>query len=109
MTSAWRLRTRRTTVAIVVLISVGDPQAAWVQALVGVTVAITVVSGPELKSRWVGESEERIRQIFVRARQSAPAAQSPSFEQAGSATGMQCPPRQKAFAPHSTRCPTAIP
>jgi len=35
--------------------------------------AVTVVSGPELKSRWVGESEERIRQIFVRARQSAPA------------------------------------
>jgi cell division protease FtsH len=35
--------------------------------------AITVVSGPELKSRWVGESEERIRQIFLRARQSAPA------------------------------------
>jgi len=35
--------------------------------------AITIVSGPELKSRWVGESEENIRQIFVRARQSAPA------------------------------------
>ena len=35
--------------------------------------AITIVSGPELKSRWVGESEERIRQIFRRARQSAPA------------------------------------
>ncbi|MDG1872291.1 MAG: AAA family ATPase [Mariniblastus sp.] len=34
--------------------------------------AITIVSGPELKSRWVGESEERIRQIFQRARQSAP-------------------------------------
>src|SRR5207253_5359473 len=34
--------------------------------------AITVVSGPELKSRWVGESEERLRQIFHRARQSAP-------------------------------------
>ncbi|MFK7768141.1 MAG: AAA family ATPase [Mariniblastus sp.] len=34
--------------------------------------AITIVSGPELKSRWVGESEERIRQIFRRARQSAP-------------------------------------
>lgn len=34
--------------------------------------AVTVVSGPELKSRWVGESEERIRQIFVRARHSAP-------------------------------------
>jgi len=35
--------------------------------------AVTVVSGPELKSRWVGESEERIRQVFVRARASAPA------------------------------------
>jgi cell division protease FtsH len=35
--------------------------------------AITVVSGPELKSRWVGESEEQIRHIFRRARQSAPA------------------------------------
>jgi cell division protease FtsH len=35
--------------------------------------AVTVVSGPELKSKWVGESEERIRQIFHRARQSAPA------------------------------------
>ena len=35
--------------------------------------AVTVVSGPELKSKWVGESEENLRQIFVRARQSAPA------------------------------------
>lgn len=35
--------------------------------------AVIIVSGPELKSKWVGESEERIRQIFVRARQSAPA------------------------------------
>src|SRR5580704_15162629 len=34
--------------------------------------AITIVSGPELKSRWVGESEERIRHIFHQARQSAP-------------------------------------
>jgi cell division protease FtsH len=34
--------------------------------------AITVVSGPELKSKWVGESEERIRQIFTSARQAAP-------------------------------------
>ncbi len=34
--------------------------------------AVTVVSGPELKSRWVGESEENLRQIFVRARQAAP-------------------------------------
>jgi cell division protease FtsH len=35
--------------------------------------AITVVSGPELKSKWVGESEDNLRQIFHRARQSAPA------------------------------------
>ncbi len=34
--------------------------------------AITVVSGPELKSKWVGESEEQLRQIFHKARQSAP-------------------------------------
>ncbi len=34
--------------------------------------AITVISGPELKSKWVGESEENLRQIFYRARQSAP-------------------------------------
>ena len=35
--------------------------------------AITIVSGPELKSRWVGESEERLRTLFRRARASAPA------------------------------------
>jgi cell division protease FtsH len=35
--------------------------------------AVTVVSGPELKSKWVGESEENLRQIFMRARQAAPA------------------------------------
>src|SRR5262245_40797558 len=35
--------------------------------------AVTVVSGPELKSKWVGESEEGLRQVFHRARQSAPA------------------------------------
>jgi cell division protease FtsH len=34
--------------------------------------AVQVVSGPELKSRWVGESEENLRQLFVRARQAAP-------------------------------------
>src|SRR5208283_4913190 len=34
--------------------------------------AITVVSGPELKSKWVGESEENLRRIFYQARQSAP-------------------------------------
>src|SRR5262245_50562914 len=32
--------------------------------------AITVVNGPELKSRWVGKSEENLRQVFHRARQS---------------------------------------
>ncbi len=35
--------------------------------------ALTVVSGPELKSKWVGESEENLRQVFHKARQSAPA------------------------------------
>ena len=34
--------------------------------------AITIVSGPELKSRWVGESEENLRMIFHQARLSAP-------------------------------------
>jgi len=35
--------------------------------------AVTIVSGPELKSKWVGESEENLRQVFMRARQAAPA------------------------------------
>lgn len=35
--------------------------------------AVTVISGPELKSKWVGESEENLRGVFMRARQSAPA------------------------------------
>lgn len=34
---------------------------------------VHVVSGPELKSKWVGESEENLRRVFRRARQSAPA------------------------------------
>jgi cell division protease FtsH len=34
--------------------------------------AITIVSGPELKSKWVGESEDNLRQIFHKARQAAP-------------------------------------
>lgn len=33
---------------------------------------ITIVSGPELKSKWVGESEENLRRIFNQARKSAP-------------------------------------
>ena len=32
-----------------------------------------VVAGPELKSKWYGESEENLRRIFTRARKSAPA------------------------------------
>ncbi|HEX7704186.1 MAG TPA: AAA family ATPase, partial [Kofleriaceae bacterium] len=34
--------------------------------------AVQIVSGPELKSKWVGESEENLRAVFMRARQSAP-------------------------------------
>ncbi|MBN2576087.1 MAG: AAA family ATPase [Deltaproteobacteria bacterium] len=34
---------------------------------------VIVINGPELKSKWVGESEERIRKIFSRARRSTPA------------------------------------
>src|SRR4051794_35606018 len=34
--------------------------------------AVTVVSGPELKSKGVGESEDNLRQIFHKARQCAP-------------------------------------
>jgi len=34
--------------------------------------AVQVVSGPELKSRWVGQSEENLRRVFMQARQSAP-------------------------------------
>lgn len=35
--------------------------------------SVIVVSGPELKSKWVGESEENLRRVFRQARQSAPA------------------------------------
>lgn len=33
---------------------------------------VSVVSGPELKSKWVGESEENLRRVFAQARKSAP-------------------------------------
>ncbi len=33
---------------------------------------VIVVSGPELKSKWVGESEENLRRVFRRARMNAP-------------------------------------
>ena len=34
---------------------------------------VSIVSGPELKSKWVGESEENLRKVFAQARKSAPA------------------------------------
>lgn len=34
--------------------------------------SVSIVSGPELKSKWVGESEMNLRDVFVRARKSAP-------------------------------------
>jgi cell division protease FtsH len=52
----------------------GTGKTLFAKAMAGALgAAVTVVSGPELKSKWVGESEENLRQIFVRARQSAPA------------------------------------
>lgn len=33
---------------------------------------IIIVSGPELKSKWVGDSEKNIRDVFMKARKSAP-------------------------------------
>ena len=33
---------------------------------------IFIVSGPELKSKWVGESEENLRRVFAQAHQAAP-------------------------------------
>jgi cell division protease FtsH len=33
---------------------------------------VIIVSGPELKSKWVGESEENLRRVFRQARQAAP-------------------------------------
>ena len=33
---------------------------------------VSIVSGPELKSKWVGESEQNLRRIFAQARKSAP-------------------------------------
>lgn len=37
-----------------------------------INATVHVVSGPELKSKWVGEAEENLRRIFRVARQSAP-------------------------------------
>lgn len=37
-----------------------------------INATVQVVSGPEVMSRWVGESEERVRRIFETARRNAP-------------------------------------
>ena len=37
-----------------------------------INATVTVISGPELKSKWVGESEQKLRQVFAKARKSAP-------------------------------------
>ncbi len=37
-----------------------------------INATVTVVSGPELKSKWVGESEQNLRRVFDQARKSAP-------------------------------------
>src|SRR5262249_55861705 len=37
-----------------------------------INATVLVVSGPELKSKWVGESEENLRRVFRQARQAAP-------------------------------------
>jgi cell division protease FtsH len=37
-----------------------------------INATVHIVAGPELKSKWVGESEANLRQIFRKARQSAP-------------------------------------
>jgi cell division protease FtsH len=52
----------------------GTGKTMFAKALAtGLNAAVQVVSGPELKSKWVGESEHNLRQIFLRARRAAPA------------------------------------
>jgi len=51
----------------------GTGKTLLAQAIAGSTeVNFIVVNGPELVSKWVGESERGIRQVFKRARQSSP-------------------------------------
>ena len=50
------------TVAIIVLIATGDPTAAWVQALVGLTVGITVLSGLVYAVNYYGGRREPVAQ-----------------------------------------------
>ena len=48
-------------------------QTAFAKAFASaIGAAIQVVSGPELKSKWVGESERAVREVFKKARQVAP-------------------------------------
>ncbi|MBM4282316.1 MAG: AAA family ATPase [Deltaproteobacteria bacterium] len=52
----------------------GTGKTFFAKAIATATSAtVIVVSGPELKSKWVGESEENLRRVFRRARQAAPA------------------------------------
>lgn len=44
--------------------------AKWLSRAINAT--LTIVNGPELKGKYVGETEERIRKIFARARRTAP-------------------------------------
>jgi len=55
-----KAKTTIQTVAIVVLIVASDPSAAWVQALVGLTVAITVVSGLAYAVNYLGGRRELV-------------------------------------------------
>jgi cell division protease FtsH len=52
----------------------GSGKTFFARALAGALgAALLVTSGAELKSRWLGATEENLRQLFYRARQSAPA------------------------------------
>lgn len=60
---------------------------------------ITIVSGPELKSKWVGESEQNLRQVFARARKSAPAVI--VFDELDSFAGSRTAPSSTRSVDHS--------
>lgn len=44
--------------------------ARWIASEIQAT--LYLVNGPELKSKWFGESEHRVREIFLKARKTAP-------------------------------------
>ncbi|HET9621898.1 MAG TPA: AAA family ATPase [Kofleriaceae bacterium] len=61
--------------------------------------AVTIVSGPELKSKWYGESEHNLRAVFAKARQSAPAVI--VFDELDSFAGARGRSEHSAGADHS--------